>query len=351
MFVVSTVVRQPPPQLPAPLMASVDPSWNEGLPAGFPPPGSPEDWPRLTVVTPSFNQGSYLEETIRSVLGQGYPHLEYIIMDGGSTDQSRAIMEHYAPWLTHWESVSDRGQAHAINKGFALATGDYVAWQNADDTYRPGALAAVAAAVRDHRGVDVVYGTKDYVDASGRFLFAANTLPPTPANMVPWPCFHSEVTFIKRAKLMARNGVDESFHHYLDYDLFWDLVLDNCHFAHAPAMRSTFRQHPAAKSSRQADIAQAEAFRIYRRIHDDPRLPPAVRPALVEAMRNECLNDWGHYRFEKLRAHLNDLRQCSGFAALTPKLVGLALASWAGESFVRKLKRPQRRPAALAKSP
>jgi glycosyltransferase involved in cell wall biosynthesis len=102
------------------------------------PDGNP--WPRITIVTPSFNQAQFLEETIRSVLMQGYPNLEYIVMDGGSTDGSVEIIQKYAPWLAFWLSKPDRGQAHAINQGFARATGEWLGWLNSDDCYAPAAL-------------------------------------------------------------------------------------------------------------------------------------------------------------------------------------------------------------------
>src|SRR5262245_43472888 len=94
-------------------------------------------WPRISVVTPSFNQGKFIEETIRSILLQGYPNLEYIVIDGGSTDNSLEVIKRYSPWLSYWVSEKDRWQSHAINKGMSHATGDIVAWLNSDDLYLP----------------------------------------------------------------------------------------------------------------------------------------------------------------------------------------------------------------------
>jgi glycosyltransferase involved in cell wall biosynthesis len=97
-------------------------------------------------VTPSFNQGDYLEEAIRSVLLQGYPNLNYIVIDGGSEDHSREVIQRYEDWISHWESEPDEGQSHALNKGFARADGELYAYLNSDDLYEPGALFAVAEA-------------------------------------------------------------------------------------------------------------------------------------------------------------------------------------------------------------
>jgi len=103
-------------------------------------------WPKISIVTPSFNQGAYLEKTIRSVLLQGYPNLEYIIIDGGSTDQSVETVKKYEPWNFLWVSENDRGQSHAINKGLEKASGELLGWLNSDDYFLPGALFTLAAA-------------------------------------------------------------------------------------------------------------------------------------------------------------------------------------------------------------
>lgn len=115
------------------------------------------DWPKITIITPSYQQADYLEETIRSILLQNYPNLEYIIMDGGSKDDSVEIIKKYAPWISYWESEKDKGQGHAINKGFSIATGDYYAWINSDDYYEPEVFFRVISAFLRHK-VMFVYG-------------------------------------------------------------------------------------------------------------------------------------------------------------------------------------------------
>jgi glycosyltransferase involved in cell wall biosynthesis len=103
------------------------------------------NWPKLTIVTPSYNQGQFIEQTIRAVLLQNYPNLEYIIIDGGSTDNTKEILEKYSPWISYWQSEKDRGQSHAINMGFSLASGNYLAWINSDDYYLKNTLFKVAS--------------------------------------------------------------------------------------------------------------------------------------------------------------------------------------------------------------
>ncbi|MDX2212480.1 MAG: glycosyltransferase family 2 protein [Oculatellaceae cyanobacterium bins.114] len=125
------------------------------------------NYPCISIVTPSYNQGQFIEETIRSVLLQGYPNLEYIIIDGGSTDNTIEIIRKYEPWITHWVSERDRGQAHAINKGLARSTGDILAYLNSDDYYLPNALFSVAAHFKQNPQTDLLHGRCRYIDVLG----------------------------------------------------------------------------------------------------------------------------------------------------------------------------------------
>lgn len=126
--------------------------WTVATPPAAPVMANNRPWPRITIVTPSYQQAQYLEEAIRSVLLQGYPNLEYIVMDGGSRDGSVEIIQRYAPWLSYWQSQPDGGQSAALADGFARATGEILAWINSDDRLQPGALQRVGQFLQIDRG-------------------------------------------------------------------------------------------------------------------------------------------------------------------------------------------------------
>lgn len=133
-------------------------------------------WPKLTIISPSFNQGQFLEETIRSVLLQNYPNLEYIIIDGGSTDGSLKILEKYTPWLSYWQSEKDKGQGHAINLGFSLGSGEYCAWINSDDYYLENVFHKVIKIFEEDRS-DFIYGYGYVKNAVTNELALSKILP------------------------------------------------------------------------------------------------------------------------------------------------------------------------------
>jgi cellulose synthase/poly-beta-1,6-N-acetylglucosamine synthase-like glycosyltransferase len=124
-------------------------------------------WPKISIVTPSYNQGRFIEECIRSVLLQGYPNLEYIIIDGGSTDETVEVIKKYEPWLAYWESEPDRGQSHAINKGLAKSTGQLFNWHNSDDVLTSNSLTTMAAAMVKHPQAGYAHGYRIIIDAKG----------------------------------------------------------------------------------------------------------------------------------------------------------------------------------------
>lgn len=221
--------------------------------------------PLVSVVTPSFNQARFLERTIRSVLAQDYPRLEYIIVDGGSTDGSRAILEQYAPRLAWWVSEPDRGQTDAINKGLAHAHGEILAWLNSDDTWLPNAVPSAVKAFGSHPGFGLVYGAADYIDADdriiGRFPAAQTDYRRLRQGYVHVP---QQAAFF-RADLWKQVGpLDPSIFFAMDYDL-WLRIARQAPLQFVPETWANFRLHDAAKTITADERCWPEMLKIHYR--------------------------------------------------------------------------------------
>lgn len=214
--------------------------------------------PRISIITPSFNQAAFLEETIRSVLLQEYPNLQYIVVDGGSTDGSVEIIKKYAPWLDHWTSEPDRGQSHAINKALARCDGEWFNWINSDDYLLPGALDAIAAAAGSHPSVRLITGRLRVVDPIGATIrsygvkLTANVADDIVNHRTAQPAM-----FYRRA---PGTVPDESLHFAMDYGMWTALLAE--HGAGAIANVSdelaAFRLHPDSKTSTATDRFENE---------------------------------------------------------------------------------------------
>ena len=232
-------------------------------------------------MTPSLNQAEFLEETIRSVLLQQYPNREYVVIDGGSTDGSVDIIRKYERWLSYWTSEPDHGQSHAINKGVSRATGEIVAWLNSDDTYRPGALAAAAAAAARHPDATVVYGNANWIDADGRVLRPVLSLPyDREYLLIQANCIPQSSAFLQRRAFVDAGGLDESLHFAMDYDL-WLRLDQTCRLVHVPDVWSHARIHAAAKTSSGDTGYYGEVERVARK-HGGSGLPNGHRQWLEE---------------------------------------------------------------------
>ncbi|HEY59388.1 MAG TPA: glycosyltransferase [Anaerolineae bacterium] len=223
------------------------------------------DYPLVSIVTPSFNQACFLEETIKSVLDQDYPKLEYIIVDGGSTDGSVEIIRKYANRLAWWISEADCGQTAAINKGFAHAKGDIFAWLNSDDTYLPGAISEIIAFFKEHSQFAMVYGNVNFIDEHGRIIghFPARQtdLKRLKRGYVHIP---QQATFF-RADLWRKIGpLDESFYFAMDYDL-WVRLANNAPLIYSPRLWANFRLYSDTKTIAADDRCWPEMLRVHYR--------------------------------------------------------------------------------------
>jgi glycosyltransferase involved in cell wall biosynthesis len=271
-------------------------------------------WPRITVVTPSFNQGRYIEETLSSVLDQGYPNLEYIVIDGGSTDDTVPILNRYRERLAYWVSEPDKGQSEAINKGFARASGDILGWLNSDDKLAPGALWAVAAAFRD--GVDLVAGVVD-VARDGERLYSHRTglatgalslekLLDLPSEWLEGRFFFQPEVYISRQALdRVGRQVDASLFYSMDYDLWVRLAEAGSICKPIDWTVAEFRVHAEQKTSTVAAYLPeltAHNDRLRSRLHLTPMSQPADPSTPRRAARIGMVNDFG-FSYGAGRAH------------------------------------------------
>jgi glycosyltransferase involved in cell wall biosynthesis len=258
-------------------------------------------WPSITVVTPSFNQGRFLEATIRSVVLQGYPELEYFVLDGGSTDGSAEIIERYAPWISYWTSAPDGGQSAAINRGLARGNGAYVTWINSDDMLCRNALVTHATRVGFHQ--DTIYiGQCVYIDAAGNILTThcgrVHTLEDLLRIDTVWRApgrqghiVQPEVLFPRQLALDV-GGLNPENHRTMDYELWGNFLLRGARFEYTHIPFGMFRVHPAQKTFdgwRQTESLVATASRLVGRAHT---LPRETRRAIVAELQLHEAASW-----------------------------------------------------------
>jgi GT2 family glycosyltransferase len=229
----------------------------------------PADAPTISIVTPSYNQGPFLERTILSVLTQNYPALEFIIQDGGSTDQTLSILERYRRRVHHVESRPDRGQAHAINLGLQHAGGDILAYLNSDDLLLPGTLNYVARFFHEHPEVDVVYGHRVIINEHdqevGRWV-----LPLHQDAAFIWNDYIPQETLFWRRTLWERTGgrIAEEYRFAMDLELLWRFRAAGARFCRLPRFLGAFRTHLQQKSLAQwHTVGVPEITRLQQQYH------------------------------------------------------------------------------------
>jgi glycosyltransferase involved in cell wall biosynthesis len=202
----------------------------------------------FSIITPAYHQAQYIEATIQSVLAQNYPRLDYLVVDGGSTDGTLDILRRYENRL-RWLSEPDRGQADAINKGFKQTTGDIVAWLNSDDLYLPGVLTQVAEFFYQHPEIDIVYGDYHLIDPTGRLLLTRREIPFDYNILLYGLNYIGQPTVFFRRHVFDRAGyLDENLYYGLDWEYWLRLATCGCKFAHIPHFLAATRWQPQAKT-------------------------------------------------------------------------------------------------------
>lgn len=253
--------------LPAPPAGQRGWPWERPPQQAFDARRDPREWPKISVISPSYNQGEFVEAMLRSVLLQDYPNLEYIVLDGGSTDHSADVIRRYEPWLTYWHSRKDAGQADALATGFRMSTGEIQCWLNSDDILLPGALLTVARLFASHRTADVVYGNRFVIDAAGevtgRHIWPAHL---TASHWSLGQPMAQECTFWRRDIYERVGGIDPTRFFIMDYDLFFRMWRVG-KFLKTPQFLGCLRIHEETKNSRHTDIWQRELGEARLRYH------------------------------------------------------------------------------------
>lgn len=261
------------------------------------PPGL--SWPRISIVTPSFNQGDYLEKTIRSVLLQRYPNLEYIIIDGGSSDQTVEVIKKYEQWIDFWVSEKDPGQSHAINKGLAKTSGELLGWLNSDDYYLPGALFKIASAYLEDTSVGAVYGQGHLIDESGAIVHIPKLVQVSRESLFDWSFgndFMQPSCLFTRKAWQESGPLDESLYFCFDVE-YWIRIAGKYRFKRISDLLSISLSHPHAKTTSMPIISviefanvcmkygeEASAKRIYDQIQAERTQLLAERDRILSSI-------------------------------------------------------------------
>jgi len=223
--------------------------------------------PLVSIITPSYNQAEFLEQTIRSVLAQDYANIEYIVVDGGSTDGSVEVIKRYDARIAKWVSEPDEGQSDAINKGFRIATGEIVAWLNSDDVYFPDAVSTAVRRFQQRPSLGLLYGDCVFVDRDGQFLrYFTEVEPYSEFRLRNCTDFIMQpTTFFKRETLLDVGLLDASLHYSMDWDLWCRFAESGCGVHYEPKPLAATRIYPETKTMAGSRPRLREIWRVLKR--------------------------------------------------------------------------------------
>jgi glycosyltransferase involved in cell wall biosynthesis len=283
------------------------------VPAGYSLASAPVPAPTISLVTPSFQQGRFLERTIYSVVSQRYPALEYTVQDGGSSDETGDVLREFAPFLTRWVSDVDTGQADAINRGFESTTGSIMAWLNSDDLLLPGSLPYIARYFVQHPEVDVVYGHRLLIDESDARIGAWVLPAHSDLALVFEDYIPQETLFWRRRIWDAAGGhVDTDFQFALDWDLLLRFRDAGARMVRLPRYLGAFRVHDGQKAAKLQALGAAERARLLVRVHGGGSSRGIARLRLAPYLSRHLLLHSSHRLVDQLPLRRMDVRTRPG---------------------------------------
>jgi glycosyltransferase involved in cell wall biosynthesis len=255
-----------------------------------------KSFPKISIVTPSYNHSHFLEGTIESVLMQNYPNLQYVIQDGNSKDNTLDILEKYTGFL-EFKSEKDTGQAQAINRGFSRTDGEILAWLNSDDILLPGTLSYVAEYFSTHHSVDVIYGHRiiinEFNQETGRWV-----LPPHDDKMLIWADYVPQETLFWRRSIWEKVGgyIDESFQFAIDWELLLRFRSAGAKFVRVPRFLGGFRVHFSQKTQNWNALGEEEMNRLRYQCHQ--YIPSAIE--VRDNIEAYIMRSFIHYQLYRL---------------------------------------------------
>jgi glycosyltransferase involved in cell wall biosynthesis len=257
---------------------------------------------KISVVTPSFNQGLYLEETIRSILLQGYSNIEYLIIDGGSKDETLEIIKKYQPFISYWVSEPDSGQGQAINKGFAKSSGDIFYWLNSDDVLAPNTFTKIINKFHESPNIDVVYGDFYYIDENSELMSKFPTLDFSVNLLLERNIIGQPTAFFRKKSWTKFGHVNESWKFILDYELWVRWALQGAQFNYQPKTFAYYRIHETSKTTTLTRVAQNEVIQCYENLLENQKLSCQQMTIFSKVVHNFCNTNYANldlYQFWK----------------------------------------------------